>query len=97
MPAQEGGRDRRPVVIESVRLSSRGTAAASGLGDVKNYWTYPSGAQHLDVGESISFDKLWGFTVDTGHEHVRYTFQTCWHGVGETVRQCRTQWVDVLP
>jgi len=88
---------RRPVVIESVRLSSRGTAAASGLGDVKNYWTYPSGAQHLDVGESISFDKLWGFTVDTGHEHVRYTFQTCWHGVGETVRQCRTQWVDVLP
>jgi len=88
---------RRPVVIESVRLSSRGTAAASGLGDVKNYWNYPSGAQHLDVGESISFDKLWGFTVDTGHEHVRYTFQTCWHGVGETVRQCRTQWVDVLP
>ena len=87
----------RPVVIESVRLSSRGTAAASGLGDVKNYWNYPSGAQHLDAGESISFDKLWGFTVDTGHEHVRYTFQTCWHGVGETVRQCRTQWVDVLP
>jgi len=45
----------------------------------------------------VSFDKLWGFTVDTGHEHVRYVFETCWHGVGETVRQCRTQWVDVLP
>ncbi len=88
---------RRPVVIESVKLSSHGTAAASGLGDVKNYWTYPSGQYHLGPGESTSFDKLWGFTVDTGHEHVRYTFRTCWHGVGETVRQCRTQWVDALP
>jgi len=28
---------------------------------------------------------------------VRYTFRTCWHGVGETVRQCRVQSVDVLP
>ena len=41
---------RRPVVIESVQLSSRGTAAAAALGDVKNYWNYPSGAQHLDTG-----------------------------------------------
>jgi tetratricopeptide (TPR) repeat protein len=88
---------RRPVVIESVQLTSRGTASASGLGDVKNYWAYPSGGNQLAPGESVSFDKLWGFTVDTGHEHVRYTFRTCWHGVGETVRQCRVQWVDVLP
>jgi tetratricopeptide (TPR) repeat protein len=88
---------RRAVVIESVRLSSHGTARASGLGDVKDYWDYPSGGHRLAAGESVSFDKLWGFTVDTGHEHVRYTFRTCWHGVGETVRQCRTQWVDVLP
>jgi tetratricopeptide (TPR) repeat protein len=88
---------RWPVVIESVRLTSSGTASASGLGDVKDYWDYPSGARQLAPGESVSFDKLWGFTVDTGHEHVRYTFRTCWHGVGETVRQCRVQWVDVLP
>jgi len=88
---------RRPVVIESVQLTSRGTASASGLGDVRNYWAYPSGGNQLAPGESVSFDKLWGFTVDTGHEHVRYTFRTCWHGVGETVRQCRVQWVDVLP
>ena len=87
----------RPVVIESVRLTSRGTARASGLGDVKDYWNYPSGARQLAPGESVSFDKLWGFTVDTGHEHVRYVFETCWRGVDETVRQCRTQWVDVLP
>jgi hypothetical protein len=88
---------RRPVVIESVQLTSRGTAAASGLGDVKDYWDYPSGEHRLAPGESVSFDKLWGFTVDTRHEHVRYTFRTCWHGVGERVRQCRTQWVDALP
>ena len=87
----------RPVVIESVRLTSQGTAAASGLGDVKDYWDYPSGGRRLAPGESVSFDKLWGFTVDTGHEHVRYAFRTCWHGEGERVRQCRVQWVDVLP
>jgi hypothetical protein len=87
----------RAVEIERVRLTSRGTARASGLGDVKDYWDYPSGARELAPGESVSFDKLWGFTVDTGHEHVRYVFETCWRGVGEAVRQCRTQWVDVLP
>lgn len=90
-------RSGRPVVIDRVRLASRGTAAASGLGDVKDYWTYPSGGRRLAPGESVRFDKLWGFTVDTGHEHVRYVFETCWHGLGEAVRQCRTQWVDVLP
>jgi tetratricopeptide (TPR) repeat protein len=87
----------RPAEIESVRLTSSGTAARSGLGDVRNYWSFPSGQHRLRAGESVNFDKLWGFTVDTGHEHVRYTFRTCWHGVGEPVRQCRTQWVDVLP
>ena len=87
----------RPVEIESVRLTSSGTAARSGLGDVRNYWNFPAGRNLLRAGESVRFDKHWGFTVDTGHEHVRYTFRTCWHGVGEPVRQCRTQWVDVLP
>jgi uncharacterized protein len=91
-------RSRRPVVIESVKLTSRGgSGAASGLGDVKGYWRYPSGNHRLGPGESIYFDKLWGFTIDTKHEYVRYTFRTCWHGLGETVRQCRTQWVDALP
>jgi tetratricopeptide (TPR) repeat protein len=88
---------RRDVVIESVKLVSAGTAAASGLGDIRDYWTYPSGDRRLRAGETIRFDKQWGFTVDTGHEHVRYTFRTCWHGAGTTVRQCRTEWVDVLP
>jgi uncharacterized protein len=87
----------RPVEIESVRLTSRGTARASGLGDVKDYWSWPAGGRRLEAGQSVHFDKLWGFTVDTGHEHVRYVFESCWHGVGDSTRQCRRQWVDVLP
>jgi tetratricopeptide (TPR) repeat protein len=87
----------REVEIESVQLTSAGTAAASGLGDIRKYWTFPAGANRLRAKEAVYFDKLWGFTVDTGHEHVRYTFHTCWHGVGSSVRQCRTQWVDVMP
>jgi hypothetical protein len=87
----------RDVVIESVQLTSAGTAASSGLGDIRKYWTFPDGDGRLRAGEAVFFDKQWGFTVDTGHEHVRYTFRTCWHGVGTTVRQCRTQWVDVMP
>ena len=87
----------RPVEIESVHLTSHGTASASGLGDVRNYWTFPAGNHLLRPRETVRFDKLWGFTVDTGHEHVRYSFRLCWQGVGTNMRQCRTQSVDVLP
>ena len=87
----------RMVEIESVKLTSMGTARASGLGDVRGYWRFPAGGNRLRAGESVTFDKQWGFTVETGHEHVRYVFRTCWHGVDTTVRQCRTQWVDALP
>ena len=89
---------RRPVVIDSVKLTTRGgIGAASGLGDVKKYWRYPSGDFKLAPRESLVFDKLWGFTVNTKHEYVRYIFRTCWHGVSEPVSQCRVQSVDVLP
>ena len=81
----------RAVEVESVKLTSMGTAKASGLGDVRGYWRFPAGGNRLRAGESVTFDKQWGFTVDTGHEHVRYVFRTCWHGVDTTVRQCRTQ------
>jgi hypothetical protein len=89
----------REVEIESVTLSSLGDAARSGLGDIKNYWTYKSGKNRLKAGEYVYFERDWGFTVDTGHTHVRYAFRTCWHGVDSAppVRQCRTQWVDTLP
>ena len=89
----------REIEIESVILSSLGDAAKSGLGDIKNYWTYKSGKNRLKAGEYIYFERDWGFTVDTGHTHVRYAFRTCWHGVDAAppVRQCRTQWVDTMP
>jgi tetratricopeptide (TPR) repeat protein len=88
----------RPVEIESLRLTSEGTAGhKSGLGDIRKYWSYPAGKNLLRAGESVKFDKLWGFVVDTKHEYVRYTFSICWHGVGTTVRQCRMQWVDAMP
>jgi tetratricopeptide (TPR) repeat protein len=87
----------RTVEIESVALTSLGTAAASGLGDIKRYWNYPAGGEQLHAGEAVTFAKVWGFTVDTGHQHVRYVFRTCWRDVGASVRQCRAQWVDVLP
>jgi hypothetical protein len=87
----------RTVEIESVALTSAGTAAASGLGDIKDYWRYPAGNRRLEAGESISFNKVWGFTVDTGHEHVRYVFRTCWRDLDAVQHQCRTEWVDVLP
>jgi tetratricopeptide (TPR) repeat protein len=89
----------REVEIESVTLSSLGDAAKSGLGDIKGYWSYKSGKNRLKAGEYVYFERDWGFTVDTGHTHVRYAFRTCWHGVDAAppVRQCRTQWVDTLP
>ena len=87
----------RTVAIESVTLTRLGDARASGLGDIKDYWRFPSGAHQLGPNESVYFKKVWGFTVDTGHSHVRYVFRTCWHGIGSDVRQCRTQWVDALP
>lgn len=90
---------RREVEIESVVLRSLGTANVSGLGDIKTYWTFPTGNHRLRAGEAVYFDKEWGFVVDTGHEHVRYEFRVCWHGTNapRQVRQCRTQWIDALP
>jgi len=87
----------RPVVIESVQLTSTGNAAASGLGDIKNYWHYLQSGNPLGAGQYLYFDKQWGFTKNTEHRHVRYVFHTCWHGVDTDVRQCRTQWVDTMP
>ena len=89
----------REVEIDSVRLASKGDAAASGLGDIKGYWKWDSQPSRLRPDESRYFERNWGFTVDTRHTHVRYVFHTCWHGVNEPqqVRQCSTQWVDTLP
>lgn len=88
---------RHTVAIETVQLFSEGDDRGSGLGDLVKYWRYPSGGTRLEAGESVTFDKTWGFTTDTTHTHVRYVFRTCWRGDGASVRQCGTRWVDVLP
>jgi hypothetical protein len=89
----------REVEIDTVRLASMGDDRASGLGDIKGYWTWESGPNRLKADEWLYFERNWGFTVNTRHQHVRYVFHTCWHGVNEPqhVRQCSTQWVDTLP
>jgi tetratricopeptide (TPR) repeat protein len=85
----------RDVEIESVILVSDGTADRSGLGDIKDYWRYPSGRHRLRAGESVRLERTWGFTVKTGNQQLRYAFDVCWKGDGG--RQCRDYHVDLLP
>jgi len=87
---------RRPIEILQVGLVSAGTGAQSGLGDIRSYWSYPSGANRLAPGEALRFDKVWGFTVDSDHEQLSYVFELCWRGEGDA-KQCRTQRVDLFP
>jgi hypothetical protein len=86
----------RPVELTSVRVTSAGTGTLSGLGDIRGYWDYPSGRNRVDAGQSIRFDKTWGFTKDTAHEQLSWVFDYCWRGP-EDLRQCRTQRMDLLP
>jgi tetratricopeptide (TPR) repeat protein len=86
----------RAVELMSVKVASAGTGETSGLGDIRGYWTYPSGRNHVEAGQSLTFDKTWGFTQDTAHEQLSYEFEVCWRGADD-VRQCRTQRIDLLP
>ena len=86
----------RPVEILSVQLLTAATNDTSGLGDIKDYWDYPSGNHRLEPGERLVLDRVWGFSSDTSNEQIRYVFDTCWRGVGEP-RQCRATGVDVFP
>ncbi|HEX5067075.1 MAG TPA: TPM domain-containing protein [Myxococcota bacterium] len=86
----------RPVVLDRVLLKTSGSADSSGLGDIRGYWDYPSGAYRIAPGESVALDKTWGYTVDTKNEQVRYVFDVCWHGEGEP-RQCRVTSLDLFP
>jgi hypothetical protein len=90
-------RSRRPVEIEYVLVESRGDAEASGLGDVRDSWNWPSGKYRLGAGESATLDVVWGFTVDTRHTHVRYVFHVGWRDADSGERQRRTQWIDAMP
>jgi TPM domain len=86
----------RPVQIVSVVLRSAGTGDASGLGDIKSYWTYPSPGNRIPAGESTRFDRTWGFTSDTRNDQLSYWFDVCWRGDGD-VRQCRSERLDMFP
>ncbi len=85
----------RDVEILHVTMKSQGTAQASGLGGIEDYWTYPAGPRRLRPGESLTFAKTWGFTVRKGHQQVRYTFDVCWKN--DDARRCRYYHTDQLP
>jgi hypothetical protein len=87
---------QRPIEILRVTAHSLGTGGASGLGDIKNYWRYPSGGHRLAAGEQITLAKTWGFTVDTRADQLRYVFDVCWRGEGEPP-QCRAEPIDLFP
>jgi len=87
---------KRPVQIESVNLVSAGTGRTSGLGDIKDYWQYPSGNRSLKPGEWQRFNKVWGFTVDPKHDRLSYLFHVCWRGVDDDEQQCNTQTIDLV-
>ena len=86
----------RAVQIVRVSLRSAGTGDESGLGDIKGYWSYPAPGNRIPPGESIRFDKTWGFTSDTRNEQLSYWFDVCWRGDGD-VRQCRSERLDMFP
>lgn len=87
----------RTVAIEKIHLRTHGTGSPSGLGDIKNYWTYPSGADLLRAGESVRLQRIWGFTIDTQHEHLSYLFEVCWRGVDGGPRQCDDVRLETYP
>ena len=86
----------RPVQIVSVVLRSAGTGGSSGLGNIRDYWTYPSPGNRIPARGSTRFDRTWGFTSDTNNDQLSYWFDVCWRGDGD-VRQCRSERLDMFP
>ena len=64
----------RSITIQRVNFISIGDVQRSRLGDIINYWPW-DGSRTLEAGESISFDKVWGFTVDTPNKKMKYRFE----------------------
>jgi tetratricopeptide (TPR) repeat protein len=85
----------REIEVESVTLEADGTAGRSGRKDFKDYWKYPAGDHRLRPGESVSFNKSWGYDYEIDQHQIRYVFDVCWKGDGD--RQCHAYWVDLLP
>lgn len=66
-----------PMRIISVDLTSIGNVAGqrSGLGDIINYWNWgKSGEAYLGANRTTSFNKVWGFTIDTPNTEMTYEY-----------------------
>ncbi len=81
----------RDVIIKRIIFYSRGDRRTSGLGDIKDYFTYPIKNRILPAGESVTFHKVWGFTVPVPDRNMTYDFDLCWQGVNDSLQQCETQ------
>jgi hypothetical protein len=82
--------------VLTINLLTMGTHDMSGLGDIKDYWQYPSGPHRLGPGEHTVLDRVWGYVEDTPNEQIRYVFDVCWKAEGGP-RQCRATGVDTFP
>lgn len=66
-------RYRKPLHMKSVIFKSLGNNQTSGLGDIINKWPWDN-SRTLKPGKSISFTKVWGFTVDTPNDKMTNQF-----------------------
>jgi len=80
----------RTVKINSLVFRSRGDRQLSGLGDIKHYFHYNNDNFQLSADESITYEKVWGFTVPIEDRYMTYDFELCWQGIGDK-QQCEVQ------
>ena len=81
----------RDVEIKSLVFVSRGDKQVSGLGDIKDYFRYPRSKYILGLQESVTYEKVWGFTVPVRDQHMTYDFELCWQGLKDSIKQCEVQ------
>lgn len=65
----------KPIRMVKVILTSVGDREKSGLGDIKDYWLWPASDRTLAPGTPTTFNKVWGFTVDTPNRTMTYVFE----------------------
>ena len=78
----------RAVEIVHIDAETYGDERRSGLGDIKDWFAYPTAANRLEPGGSIFVERTWGFSVDTGHRQLTYAFGVCWREEGEKALRC---------
>ncbi|MCW8831452.1 MAG: hypothetical protein OQK32_08040 [Gammaproteobacteria bacterium] len=71
----------KSINIQGVNFISIGDIQTSGLGNIINYWPWKD-SRTLKPGETISFSKVWGFTVDTPNSEMTYHFEVNYNIVG---------------